>query len=1089
MLLYNIFYRNHGARRLQNLLNPVLFEFHAFPRNSLFHYIPLESDVTDIDTSKIYLSGYNKKILVDFVEQYSTDGTLSGNPRRKATIVKNSIRSFIRDNKSFRYMPNHFEVIKDPRTLLINSYGYLDTLYRYPETPMSAYDRWVNVQKTVWDKADKIADKSDRNQFVIFKMPDILPGRSFLNIYENKTSIQMLNVFDNPESLMVLHIWRWLKSSTRENSVLNAIKPENYGLINFLIYNGTNDCFLINLGYLNSWIKGNENRTDFKNQIQVEAEQLQKIFLKSLMVLQSNSDVLEEEPTAEDTDDTGYKKDELDEVEKAEIEEEFKEYYDDYGTDVEHQTTDDTNDLDNSYMSFLSKNSKNIPDEVLNKISEKSNQELINSLTDLDADLQVLEHINKTQLKNKGIIVGDKGEFNDEIPEPEVEYTTEELRAMVFIPKSTEDTLKNHLDTFAEYGLLSANDYKKAMKDMENFKNMKNPYNSKEKLVDFMQIEHSDIQIDKSKSEIVTSDNVLDSSMKESSLLSFSSDYIDKVMKKDILNMVSSLQKTGVIIKRYEIEKDISALGEYENHVLELKPIDGVSSVVRFRIPKVEDDSTMTIGGNKYIMRLQRVDLPIRKINPNTVALTSYYGKTFVDVCDKKANSTIAFISKNIDLSLVEEDTYITDLAPGAMFDNDFVAPYYYSALAEKYKSFRAGDLFFDLDHTERHRYISEDLLEKIENDPKHQCRLIGKNKKGFPLFIDYENEFYLYADNELRHIGDIFEVLRLPQVKAPVDFTEMRVYSKKIPVGVLIAYHIGFENLLKILNVKYRIEETRIFSQESHEYAIRFKDRSYVFSRKDRLHSLIVSGFLQYEKQTKTYPYKEFNKKNVYLNLLQSKGLTAIYVREIESTYQMFIDPITESILKEMNEPTTLIGLLIRSTEMLLRYDHPDSQDTSMMRIRGYERISGIIYKELTSAIRQYRNRNISGKSKIDISPYQIWKTINNDPSIKLAEDINPIQNLKDQEVVTYVGEGGRSKDSMNKASRAYHRNDIGVISESTVDSSDVGVNAYLSPNPNLENLRGIIKDDKVLEPTNILSTAALLAPNSYKDDPKRVE
>ena len=168
----------------------------------------------------------------------------------------------------------------------------------------------------------------------------------------------------------------------------------------------------------------------------------------------------------------------------------------------------------------------------------------------------------------------------------------------------------------------------------------------------------------------------------------------------------------------------------------------------------------------------------------------------------------------------------------------------------------------------------------------------------------------------------------------------------------------------------------------------------------------------------------------------------------------------------------------------MLNDYHHPDSQDMSQMRIRGYERVSGFIYKELATAIRAYRNKNIAGKSKIDISPYQVWSSFMKDPSIKLMEDINPIQNLKESEVFTHVGEGGRSKDGMNKASRAFHSNDMGIVSEASVDSSDVGVNAYLSANPSIRNLRGLPSKEKILEPSSLISTSGLLAPFVTNDD-----
>ena len=473
---------------------------------------------------------------------------------------------------------------------------------------------------------------------------------------------------------------------------------------------------------------------------------------------------------------------------------------------------------------------------------------------------------------------------------------------------------------------------------------------------------------------------------------------------------------------------------------------------------------------------------PIRKINPTEVALTSYYGKTFVSRNTKKANSALEWIIKELMQASVEDHAYITQVAPAKVFDNNFKAPYIYSALADNFKFITTTKYHLVFDHSERHQFANEIELEKLE---ANGSRVVGYTKKKNVITVNKDNQFFIHADGASTPIGDIYSVLELPVSQSPVDFTEVRFFRKNIPVGIVLGYTIGFKNLLKLLGAKYRTVEGRQSKNlEPHEYMLTFKDESYIFSRKDTVNSMIIAGYLDYEKALKQFTVDDFNHKDVYLNLLESKGIPSVYIREIDACQQLFVDSITESILVQMGEPTTFNGLLIRSTEMLQDYSHPDTQDMSMMRIRGYERIAGVVYKELSSAIKSFRNRNISGRSKIDISPYQVWSTIMKDPALKLVEDINPIQNLKESEIVTYVGEGGRGKDSMSKPSRAYHRNDMGIISEATVDSSDVGINAYLSANPNFQDLRGIPMIKENITASNLISTSALLSPGADSDD-----
>jgi len=494
--------------------------------------------------------------------------------------------------------------------------------------------------------------------------------------------------------------------------------------------------------------------------------------------------------------------------------------------------------------------------------------------------------------------------------------------------------------------------------------------------------------------------------------------------------------------------------------------------------------SSNSEGGD--MVHLDRM-LPIRKIDPYTVALTSYYGKTFVSVNQKKTNNSLRWIINNINKASMSEDSLIKEIAPAMVFDNNFKAPYIYSALSTSFKGFKIDDLNFNFDRSDRTNIVSKELLDLLEINGSI---VAGKTDKNEPIIIDNNSLFFKYSKQLLIPLGDIYDVLHLTKLDSPIDYSEIRIFSKTIPIGIVLSYFIGFRKLIKLLNAKYRIVEGRKNKQlDKNEYVISFRDISYVFSRDDGYNSLILAGFLEYEKTIKQYESNMFDRKDIYLNILGNKGLSSLYIRELNSTNQLFVDAITKDILIAMNEPVTFMGLLIRATELLMTYYHPDSQDMDHMRIKGYERIAGSIYKELTTAVRQFRNKNISGKSKVDISPYQIWQSIMKDPSIKLVEDINPIQNLKESEIVTYVGEGGRSKESMNKSSRAYHENDLGIVSEATVDSSDVGINTYLSADPNFLNMRGISKKDKNVNPTNIISTSALLAPGSSHDDAKRVE
>jgi hypothetical protein len=1071
MLNYVLYYKQYGIRRLQNLLMPRLNLLTGLPRDSMVHHLSEDKEHPDIDISKMYYENSNK-IVVDYVEELTEQ---KGAPRHKNVMVRNLTREFHRKNKKFRYVKDHYQVIQDQLTTFIYNYSYLDQTYNYIDMPMSSYNSWWNKHKTIFDTIDKVNKVQKKNHFVFMELPKVIPPVSLLRLYEGKVNPNMLKIFNTSSSLMVLEIWKWLSEEERE-TIFSGLTHEDFLSVNIVLTGVDGRSCVLNMGYLYGWVRGHEMLVGVDSKVQLESVQIQKLFIKLLMTLQSTEVAVNEISEAE--------KEEGSQPETTELDQDAE---DDRDEDTEDHTVDA---LSKKTQKPSTSKEKELQVRDLNEdissvnLTEEQSLDLDTSLKDLDDELDALEVINNTKLKEKGIKVNKDGEVEEQEVSQSVDI--EEIKKKIYQPESNIEALMRQIGDQADYGLLSASDYKKALQDAQKYQESLDPYGGKETVVQAASVTPEMLKLDDEKTKIVVPSLVVDQSMHKSTLNSLDSDYIKKVLKKDILAMVGGIQKAGVIIKNHEIEHEHSILGSYESHTLEIKPVDGVTSTIHFKIPKISEDGTYMVNGTKQVLRKQRVDLPLRKINPTTVALSSYYGKTFVERNPKKAGNSQEWIIKTLAGIDVTTHPYMRQVNPADVFDNNFKAPYIYNAMAHTYKSLVTSKYTLSFDHTDRKNIASEEQLKALE---KNGSRVVGyTNNKQQLITVDTSDNFHLFnpQTGEKSDLGDIFQILQLPVQSCPVDYVETKIFSKSVPIATVLGYNIGFHNLIRLLNAKYRkVEARKQLNLENHEYAIRFKDVSYVFSRKDKVASLILAGFTAYEKDLKRYESSDLDHKDIYLNFLESKGMSSIYIREMDMLQSMFVDPITRGILESRGEPTTYNGLLMRSTEMLLGYDHPDTQDMAVMRIRGYERIAGAIYKELGMAIRQYRNKNISGRSRIDISPYQIWSTITKDNAAKLIEDINPIQNLKESEIVTYVGEGGRGKDTLVAKSRAYHINDMGIISEATVDSGDVGVNAYMPPNPKLQDLRGMPQIDGVApDPSSLMSTAALLAPSSSNDD-----
>lgn len=148
-----------------------------------------------------------------------------------------------------------------------------------------------------------------------------------------------------------------------------------------------------------------------------------------------------------------------------------------------------------------------------------------------------------------------------------------------------------------------------------------------------------------------------------------------------------------------------------------------------------------------------------------------------------------------------------------------------------------------------------------------------------------------------------------------------------------------------------------------------------------------------------------------------------------------------------------------------------------------------GAIYSQLSKSVETYYTKGNRSSAAIELHPEAIWMDILTDTAKAPYNELNPIQNLKHHEAVIFSGTGGRSAQSMVKRTRTYHKNDLGVISEATVDSGNVALNVYLSPDANFNNVYGIStpidsNDPSQLNPTKIYSTSSLTFAGVDGDD-----
>ena len=605
-LQYVNFYRQFGIRRPQQLLAPLVFtaDILRFSRNSLFHYVSYDGAALDPDSNSVYLSGYNKRILIDYVLNLTST---ESNPRHRQLSILQLIKPFLSKHKEFKYVKEPYVKVKDPYSLIVINHAYINKVYKYVNVPMTHYYAWLNTEKTLWNKVVEIAKESDREQYIFYEMPDVLPSVSSLKLFTIKTNKSILKLFDTPGKLFILEMWKWLDAKHRESSIFNTLPVETLDKINLvLMHNGK--WIILNLKYLDQW-RADPAKEKIPNVPQYSPIIIQKLFLKAIMQLNSLS-----HPLAEDVLDT-----------EAEVNNPEERAVSDDGLNTEDTDTDEEENTSNAVLSIskptISKSSKDTGGTSKQSIASALKDDSVNddflklaSINDmseilkaLDKDLEDLEYMEKKNLEAKKIHIDAEGEEKQVVAEVKIEKTSDEILMEINTPTSPTDKLKKQLDEYASYGIMSASDYRSAAKAIEKFNTIKDPFNNTELLKDIV-VTADNISIPKENTVILNSTSIEDKSMQDSSLKVFDKKYINEVMHKDISMMVTSMQSAGVIIEEYAIEKDKTVLGEFEYHEIKMRPVSGKTSTVRFKLPVVNEDGTFLSNGNKYSMRKQRTD-------------------------------------------------------------------------------------------------------------------------------------------------------------------------------------------------------------------------------------------------------------------------------------------------------------------------------------------------------------------------------------------------------------------------------------------------------------------------------------------------
>lgn len=1046
---YDIFYSKYGIYKAESFLEPSLIKANTFtfPNDSVLFWFKCSDGIERISTQYPYLTKTNRAKIIT-VTKYgkNIEGDFENLTNEQ---IEEAMKTLVKKEKKFTFLEPG-RVINQDKDIIILNYGILNYLYNYKPNNLNNIYKFNNTFNRMLEDIKLFPSKQ---KYILIDIADKLPSIQELDNLSIGMTAGKIEKIPNFKYFTLIELWKFLTPKFKSESMFNKILTKDLEKIT-LCLTYENKVVLLDLGYLYSLVEEYKDKT---YDVTTEAFKGEKTFIsKSVrelfyILLYKIINFIPEDIKAIDYSKKIYN---FHNIEKS--------------------------------ISKITKNNNLETKAIIDSIKEDELGDLLNLNDDND------------EFDYDSFFQSDEIDINDTI----IKRSVNEVYASIedLLKYRPEDEIKNKIKSEAnellEAGIISKAVHKKYIEALDKQDRLENPYiRSKDDPIqtigDCLNYNLDDLDIKDTDKLIADEVIIFDKSLNEDSISAMDEKYLREKYRKDIIRSVLGLRKANIVIEDYQIEQESDITGSLERHTIKALTLSGRRFTIRMVLPVINDDGTYTIYGNTYLIRKQRSELPIIKNSPTSVLLTSYYGKIFVTKADKKEDVGKWFAKTLIKQS--NSDNKLKNIIPGSSSRPEMNVPVLYGQICRTIKNFNYGDAEFTFNYGFRHEACDMDIreLEKLEQG----MVFIGKIGNNL-LFMDNSNAVYEYNGKEYKNIGDFFGLINLDITDMPIEFASVTLgFNVAMPMVFLLSYYLGLENLLKLLKVKYELyDEGKRIKNTPDMYGVRFKDKTLIIYSDKGVGDIILSGLVPYRKVLKELNFKYLNNRlefGIVLSTILS-GLSSIvhYETKIKMLEKLFIDPITISTLRIIKEPENFPGLLIRAAELLTneKYSHPN--DLKNRRIKGYERVAGIVYRELVIALEEYEKKNQFSKTSFEMNEYEILKVISGDSSKVPMDDLNPISFLKQKEDTTLLGLGGRDKDGLTKPTREMHESAIGFLSEATKDSTDVGITAFMSSNPKLDSITGVVKEvtNEELGWGNILSTTAMLSPFGMTDDPKRL-
>lgn len=581
----------------------------------------------------------------------------------------------------------------------------------------------------------------------------------------------------------------------------------------------------------------------------------------------------------------------------------------------------------------------------------------------------------------------------------------------------------------------------------------------------------------------------LNEEMEYSTSNSFRTAYNKVMFEKDLFNIFTSFtdsEDIPIFVDHIDIEDYSSPKKRVDMLTVRFIMPNGRPQTMKMQIPKISNDGYMFLNGNKKLISNQVISLPITKIHSlgeDAVCFSTNYNKVFISRTNSPLTPKTAgfrdginYLKKN---NKLKNNSYDIRLGSAREGNSDIITSLEYLELSKDIITIRAEymNLFFSniliLKELERKK-IDKISLQHLEKD----YFIIGFEKEKI-ILSDYNGIIYItdklgkkvekYSNNIIDLIKDKFNSIPNREVdfnkifdtkidgNKKYSYSSLRIGGIKIPVLMFLAYKDGLESVLDSYGVKYIFNIERLNSKE-YPNIIKFDDGYLMYDGTDIYKALLVNGLTDMKCDVNNF--KDYEKAGLaYQSYFKDIGLVR-FGKLLSNFYSLFIDPITEEVLKDHNLPITITESFLYCNTLLQSPTYSKKNDLSNYRIRNTEFINALLYKIVSKNIENFRKQGLSkhSTSSLTLPNNALLKELMDDPIVNDVPLLNPIREVENLAGTTFKGFGGSpfGHAKGTEEIRQFDKSFMGIFGSTTPDNGSVGISRKLSQNAMIKSIRG---------------------------------